>query len=239
MFKTGIRQNHNVNLSGGGAHNTYNVSLDYYNQKGTLEGAGPNYERYTARVNNTMDTKFIKFHTSLVYSHSDQDNMGLSNASEYVQGLYGDVTNILRGTLLMQPTIKAYDNSTWVLDNLVGIANNFNYDSYGYGVYYDTVHGDISASNPLLVNNLLKRNTRVDRFVGTASADVDLLKMIGIDSKNHKLNYKVNLSYSKTHCKDFTWIPAWVQSNRVYLAKSNERLTKATRSYADALIETC
>ena len=25
-----------------------------------------------------------------VYSHSDQDNMGLSNASEYVQGLYGE-----------------------------------------------------------------------------------------------------------------------------------------------------
>ena len=61
----------------------------------------------------------------------------------------------------MQPTIKAYDSSTWVLDNLVGIANNFNYDAYGYGVYYDTVHGDISASNPLLVNNLLERNTRV------------------------------------------------------------------------------
>lgn len=83
----------------------------------------------------------------------------------------------------MQPTIKAYDSSTWVLDNLVGIANNFNYDAYGYGVYYDTVHGDISASNPLLVNNLLKRNTRVDRFVGTGSADVDVLKMIGVDNK--------------------------------------------------------
>lgn len=237
VFKTGIRQNHNVNLAGGGAHNTYNISLDYYNQKGTLEGAGPNYERYTARVNNTMDTKFIKFQTSLVYSHSNQDNMGLSNASEYVQGLYGDVTNVLRGTLLMQPTIKAYDSSTWVLDNLVGIANNFNYDAYGYGVYNDQIHGDISASNPLLVNNLLERNTRVDRFVGTGSADVDLLKMIGVDSKNHKLNYKINLSYSKTFCKDFTWIPAWVQSNRVYLAKSNERLTKGSRTYADALIE--
>ena len=37
----------------------------------TLEGAGPNYERYTARVNNTMDTKFVKFRTSMVYSHSD------------------------------------------------------------------------------------------------------------------------------------------------------------------------
>lgn len=237
VFKTGIRQNHNVNLSGGGAHNTYNVALDYFNQKGTLEGAGPNYERYTARVNNTMDTKFIKFRTSFVFSHSNQDGMGLSNASEYVQGLYGDVTNVLRGTMLMQPTIKAYDESTWVLDDQVGLANNYNYDAYGYGVYYDTIHGDISASNPLLVNNLLQRNTRSDRFVGSGSADVDLFKMIGWEPKNHSLHYNLNLSYSKTHAADRTWIAAWAQSNRVYLDKSNERLTKNRRDYTDALVE--
>ena len=236
-FKTGIRQNHNVNLSGGGANNTYNIGLDYYNQKGTLEGAGPNYERFTARVNNTMDTKFIKFRTSFVYSHSDQDNTSISNANEYVQGLYGNLPNVLLGVLTMQPTIKAYDASTWVLDDKVGSASSWNYDAYGYGVYYDTVHGDISASNPLLINNLLTRNTIVDRFVGTGSADVDLLEMVGIKSKNHKLNYKINLSYSTTSANDKTWIPAWVQSNRVYLAKENERLTKGHRKYTDALIE--
>lgn len=237
VFKTGIRQNHNVALSGGSAKSTYNVSLDYFNQKGTLEGAGPNYERYTARVNNTMETKFIKFRTSMVYSHSNQDNMGLSNAGEYVQGLYGAVSNVLRSTLLMQPTIKAYDKSTWVLDDKVGAANNYHYDAYGYGVYYDTVHGDISASNPLLINTMLQRNTVVDRFVGTASADVDLFNMVGLKLKNHGLHYNLNLSYSKTECKDKTWIPAWIQSNRVYLDKSNERLTKGSRNYADALIE--
>ena len=237
VFKTGIRQNHNVNLSGGGAHNTYNIGLDYFNQKCTLEGAGPNYERFTARVNNTMETKFIKFRTSLVYSHSSQDGMGLSNASEYVQGLYGDVTNVLRGTLLMQPTIKAYDETTWVLDDKVGSASSFNYDAYGYGVYYDTVHGDISASNPLLVNNLLTRNTIVDRVVATGSADVDILKMIGFEPANHHLNYKLNLSYSKTHAKDKTWVSAWIQSNRVYLDKSNEKLTEGSRTYSDYLIE--
>ena len=237
VFKTGVRQNHNVNFSGGGAHNTYNIALDYFQQKGTLEGAGPNYKRYTARVNNTMETKFIKFRTSFVYSHSDQDNMGLSNASEYVQGLYGDVSNVLRGTLLMQPTIKAYDPSTWVLDDKVGLANGYKYDAYGYGVYYDNIHGDISASNPLLVNHLLQRNTLVDRFVGNGSADVDLFKMLGMNSKNHSLHYNLNLSYSKTHAKDFTWISAWAQSNRVYLDKSNERLTKGSRDYTDALIE--
>ena len=237
VFKTGIRQNHNVNLSGGGANNTYNIGLDYFGQKGTMEGAGPNYERFTARVNNTMDTKFIKFRTSFVYSHSNQDNTSISNANEYVQGLYGNLPNVLLGTLTIQPTIKAYDESTWVLDDKVGAANAWNYDAYGYGVYYDTIHGDISASNPLLVNNLLTRNTIVDRFVGTASADVDLFKMVGFDIKNHKLNYKINLSYSATHANDKTWIPAWIQSNRVYLAKENERLTKAHRKYTDALIE--
>ena len=237
VFKTGVRQNHNVNLSGGGANNTYNIGLDYFSQKGTLEGAGPNFERFTARVNNTMDVKFVKFRTSLVYSHSDQDNMAISNANEYVQGLYGDVSNVLRSTLLMQPTIKAYDNSTWVLDSQVGAANSYRYDAFGYGVYYDKVHGDISASNPLLINKLMERNTLVDRFVGTASAEVNLLDMLGIKSKNHKLNYKINLSYSKTHAQDHTWIPAWIQSNRVYLDKSNERLTKNSRTYADALIE--
>ena len=151
-----------------------------------------------------MDVKFVKFRTSLVYSHSDQDNMAISNANEYVQGLYGDVSNVLRSTLLMQPTIKAYDNSTWVLDSQVGAANSYRYDAFGYGVYYDKVHGDISASNPLLINKLMERNTLVDRFVGTASAEVDLLDMLGIKSKNHKLNYKINLSYSKTHAQDHT-----------------------------------
>ena len=238
VFKTGIRQNHNVNLSGGGANNTYNIGLDYFKQKGTLEGAGPNYERYTARVNNTMDVKFVKFRTSLVYSHSSQDGIGVGNDQPYIQGLYGMTGwNVLGGALGMQPTIKAYDPSTWVLDDRVGAANNWNYDAYGYGVYYDTVHGDISAANPLLVNNLFQRNTLVDRFVGTASADVDLLEMIGLKSKNHKLNYKLNLSYSKTNAQDKTWISAWIQSNRVYLDKSNEKLTKGRRTYGDALIE--
>ncbi len=38
-FKTGVRQNHNINLSGGGAASTYNIGLDYFSQQGTIEGA--------------------------------------------------------------------------------------------------------------------------------------------------------------------------------------------------------
>ena len=237
VYKTATRMNHNVSLSGGGKSNTYNVSLDYFKQKGAMEGAGPNFERFTARVNNTFETKFIKFRTSLVYSHSDQDNLSASNANEYVQGLYGDQHPVLFTTVLMQPTIKAYDPTTWILDDKLSSASAYHYDAYGYGVYYDNIHGDISASNPLLVNNLLTRNTKVDRVLATGSADVDLLKMIGFESKNHKLNYKLNLSYSKTHAQDKVWTSAWIQSNRIYLDKVQERLTKTSRNYSDFLIE--
>ncbi len=169
-FKTGIRQNHNINLSGGGNNNTYNIALDYYSQKGTMEGAGPNFDRYTARINNSMDVKFIKFKTAIVYSHSDQDNMALSNASEYVPGLWGAQYPVMASALLIPPSIKAYDESTWVLDDKIPAATEYTYDSFGYGTYYDDVHGDLRVTNLLLTNNLLKRNVVVDRIVASGSA---------------------------------------------------------------------
>jgi TonB-linked SusC/RagA family outer membrane protein len=236
-FKTGVRQNHNINLSGGGDFNTYNIALDYYSQEGTMEGAGPNFDRYTARINNTMDVKFIKIKTNIVYSHSDQDNMALSNANEYVQGLYGQQFPVMASALLQPPTMKAYDESTWVLDDKISAASEYQYDSYGYGTYYDDVHGDIRVTNLLLTNNLLERNSVVDRIVASGSANVDLIGMVGQESSNHKLNYNLNLSYSKTFAKDFTFVPAFIQSTTNYLSKSNERLTQGYRNYSDALIE--
>ncbi|HKM95030.1 MAG TPA: TonB-dependent receptor [Prolixibacteraceae bacterium] len=236
-FKTGIRQNHNINMSGGGSNNTYNIGLDYYTQEGTMVGAGPNYDRYTARVNNSMDVKFIKIKTNIVYSHSNQDNMALSNANEYVQGLYGAQYPVMASALLLPPTIKAYDESTWVLDDKISAASEYSYDSYGYGTYYDDVHGDLRVTNVLLTNSLLKRNSVIDRIVASGSANVDLIGMVGLKSSNHKFDYNLNLSYSKTMAKDFTFVPAFIQSTTNYLSKSNENLAEGYRSYSDALIE--
>lgn len=236
-FKTGIRQNHNINFSGGGSNNTYNISLDYYSQNGTIEGAGPNFERYTARANNTMNVKFIEIKTNLVYSHSDQDNMGLSNANEYVEGLYGAQFPVMASALITPPTIKAYDESTWVLDDKISAASEYQYDSFGYGTYYDDVHGDLRVTNVLLTNGLLERNSVVDRFVASGSTKVDLIGMVGRHSTNHKFNYNLNLSYSKTTAKDFTFVPAFIQSTTNYLSKGNEVLSQGYRSYNASLIE--
>ncbi len=236
-FKTGIRQNHNINLSGGGASSTYNIGLDYFTQQGTMEGAGPNFDRYTARINNTFDVKFIKFKTGIVFSHSEQDNMGLSNANEYVQGLYGAQFPVMASVSILPPTIRAYDASTWVLDDKISAASEYTYDSYGYGTYYDDVHGDLRVTNVLLTNSLLKRNTTVDRIVASGSANVDLLDMAGLSGSNHTLSYNLSLSYSKTYAKDFTFVPAFIQSTTNYLSKSNETLAQGYRNYGATLVE--
>ena len=236
-FKTGVRQNHNLNLSGGGASSTYNVGLDYFSQKGTIVGAGPNFDRYTARIKNTMDVKFIKFMTNIVYSHSNQDNMALSNANEYVQGLYGSQFPVMASVSLLPPTIKAYDPSTWVLDDKISSASEYNYDSYGYGTYYDDVHGDLRVTNVLLTNSLLKRHSSVDRVVAAGSATVDLIDMVGQTNAKHKLEYKLNVSYSKTYAQDLTFVPAFIQSTTNYLANSNETLSRGYRNYTASLVE--
>ena len=239
VFKTGVRQNHNVNFSGGGQSSTYNVGLDYFSQKGVVEGTGPNYKRYTARVNNTMDVKFLKIKTGMVYSHSDQNNMSIGNGNEYIQGLNVNQGNFLSSILVMQPTIKAYDESTWVLDGRQGegAAAAIPYDAYGYGVYDVNVHGDIAQSNPLVLNNIIERKYQVDRFVGTASANVDLFDMVGHKMENHNLAYNINLSYSKTYCKDFVWLPTWYQSSKLTHSAADTRLDQGYRQYTDALIE--
>jgi TonB-linked SusC/RagA family outer membrane protein len=124
-----------------------------------------------------------------------------------------------------------------VLDDKISAAEEYTYDSYGYGTYYDDVHGDLRATNLLLTNSLLERNSVVDRFVISGSANVDLFGMVGFKNSNHKLDYNLNMSYSKTFAKDFTFVPAFIQSTTNYLSKSNENLLEAYRNYSDALIE--
>ena len=239
VFKLGTRQNHNVNLSGGSDKSTYNVGIDYFDQKGVVEGSGPDFKRYTVRVNNTMDVKFIKLKTGIVYSHSDQNSMSISNANEYIQGLSGDYGNLMASILTMQPTIKAYDESTWVLDGVdgLGAASAYPYDAYGFGVYNANLHGEIAQSNPLILNNIIERKNQVDRILATATASVDLFDMVGKKFKNHNLSYNINLSYNKTYCKDFVWVPTWYQSAKINFSEDATRLNQGYRQYTTGLIE--
>ncbi len=93
-----------------------------------MEGAGPSFDRFTVRVNNTMDVKFIKLKTNVVYSHSYQTGLGLGNGDTYVEGLNGNLYPVMASTLIMPPSIKAKDESTWCLDDKLNAASEYSYE---------------------------------------------------------------------------------------------------------------
>ncbi len=55
FFETGIRQNHNLSIAGGGENSTYRLSLGYLNEDGVINTRFDGFERYNVRLNNTFD----------------------------------------------------------------------------------------------------------------------------------------------------------------------------------------
>ena len=212
-LKTGTRQDYNLNFAGGGKSSTYNLSLDYYNSKGTLVGVGPDYKRYTIRATNTAEVGVFKFNTNVTYSHSDQNSLNSTDQSSFSGGNPPMIVKILAAV----PTQKVYDSST----------------STGYGTYNTTTQGEMYSLNMVAMNNILKSSTNVDRILASGSAEIDFNKILNL--RNQTLKYKLNVSWDKTYAKDLNWIPAFSLTD--FYTNNVAKLDEGYRNYSTGLIE--
>ena len=107
MFRTALVQTHNLSVAGSSDKTSYNISLNYVNQPGTMRGF--DYKKYNATVDLTAQiTKFIKVGTysNMMYSETDQPRQGqsdaflatLSQAPTYMPWLPDDGSGITRWT---------------------------------------------------------------------------------------------------------------------------------------------
>lgn len=81
MFRTATVQNHNINVNGGTEKTTYNVSLNYVDQPGTMRGF--DYKKYNTTVDLTAKlTDYIRIgsYTNMMYAEIDQPRQGQSDA---------------------------------------------------------------------------------------------------------------------------------------------------------------
>lgn len=62
--RTGISHNHNVAISGGAGHTSYNVSLNYFNNEGVIKGT--DLQRYNGRA--YLGTKALNDHLDLAFN---------------------------------------------------------------------------------------------------------------------------------------------------------------------------
>lgn len=181
-LKNGFRQNHNINLSGGGEYTQYNASLDYFENTGTLVGNGPNYERYSMRMNTISEKGKLRVGTSLYYAHSYEDAL-----TYRPDVLAGSRPPLIADLVQAIPTMPIYD------------PNNLG----GFGGTEADLQRAISL-NVIGVNNLFTSNTTVDRTFGTVFGEYSLF-----EKNNQSLKYKLNLSYDRTHARDLAYLPAF------------------------------
>src|SRR5690554_6001957 len=75
FYKTGIRQNYNLALRGGGEKVQSSFSLGYFNQEGIVKFSG--FKRYNAALNlDYTPYEWLKVSTSVKYNNSNRDNRG-------------------------------------------------------------------------------------------------------------------------------------------------------------------
>ncbi len=207
-LKTGHRMNHNLNFSGGAENSTYNVSMDYYKQGGTIVGQGPDYDRYTGRINTTQQKGIFKFGQSLSYTHSKENSLTFRG-----DVLTGGRPPLINDLLMAIPTQLVYDPN---MPN-------------GYGGTQSDREKAISL-NVVAVNTMFTNYTEVDRIFGVAWAEAQLLNLNG-----HSLKYKVNLGYDRTVARDFSYQPVFDLG--FFFKQTVSRLDDNSRVFTNGLVD--
>lgn len=207
-LKRGNRQNHNVSVSGGGANNTYNVSLDYFDNNGTYAGRGPDYTRYTARVNTTMEKGILKVGQTFNYTHSHENSLTFRDDI-----LLGGIPPMIVSLVSAIPTMPVYD------------AANLN----GYGGSNSEFHG-ANSLNAIGINNIFENWVDVDRTFANVYGELQLVKNAG-----HNLRFRTSVSYDKTQTRDYAWQPQFYLGK--FFSRDIARLDDNTRTLTNAAIE--
>ncbi|HET6995436.1 MAG TPA: TonB-dependent receptor [Chitinophagaceae bacterium] len=207
-LKTGNRQNHNISMSGGGANSTYNVSLDYFDNKGTYVGNGPTYTRYTARVNTSAEKGIFKMGESFNYTHSHENSLTFRDDI-----LLGGIPPLIGSLVVAIPTMPVYD------------AANLG----GYGGSNSEFNG-ANSLNGIGINNILTNYVDVDRTFGNIYGELRFLKLTRQD-----IRFRTSLSYDKTTIRDFIWQPAFFLGK--FFSQDIARLNDNSRVFTNSAIE--
>ena len=180
-YKDGSIQNYNVAVSGGTAKTSYYVSMDYLNNKGTLVGSGPDYSRYSLRVNTKTDLGRVRFGENVYLMRSDENPLFYNGV--FTLFLPGGRPTLVNDLLQAAPSIPVYD------PNREG----------GFGGADAVIHQSITLNVPGF-NTLVRNSTQVNRVLANAYGEIDI-----IDG----LTFKINLQYDNTDISDQLFAPQY------------------------------
>lgn len=180
-YQDGSIQNYNLNFSGGTDKTNYYISLDYIDNKGTLVGDGPNYKRYSLRVNS--ESQFGRFKIGENFYAMRSDENPLFYTGPFTLFLPGGRPTLVNDLLQAAPTIPLLD------PNREG----------GYGGADAVIHQSITLNVPGF-NSLVQNETQVNRLLANLYGELEIAK---------GLTYKLNLQYDNTDVTDQLFAPQY------------------------------
>ncbi|KAI9452835.1 TonB-linked outer membrane protein, SusC/RagA family [Russula earlei] len=149
-LKTGVIQDHNINITGGTQSLSGNLSVGYFDQTGTQVGP-QSYNRYTVNSNVQGKKGIFSYGGKFAYTQSQKGNYAATNGHAVFGGT---VTSMLTAI----PTMPVYDATR------LG----------GYGGS-DAVKNRAISANVVGINKLVNDYSNRNRFLGNAWGEIEIL----------------------------------------------------------------
>ncbi|UOQ52723.1 SusC/RagA family TonB-linked outer membrane protein [Hymenobacter cellulosivorans] len=148
FFKQGSVQDYNLGFSGGGPNSNFNVSGGYFKQTGTVQG--PEFERYSFRVNTGFNRGRFRFGENAMLSRTNQTRL---NVIPFYGSPFYNVVQML-------PVNSVYDPTT----------------PGGYGI--GNANASTFGLNPIASQDLLNDTGTSNRLQGNVYGEVSIFDFL-------------------------------------------------------------
>ena len=166
-YRQSLRQEYNVNVSGGVEKASFLASFGYLNNKGIIYGA--DMYRYAARLKADFQAKpWLKLGANVSYTNYNYNN---GNSEE---GSAGSVGNVFGFAASMAPIYPVYIRDA--AGNVMLDDRGLQMYDFGDGRNAGMVRPNAPNANALRLITLDKNNSEGNAFTGTAFAEVKFLK---------------------------------------------------------------
>ena len=165
-YKTGLRQEYNVSISGGTDKSSFYTSISYLKNEGITEKS--DYERLTGRLRADYQVKeWLKVGANMAYTHYDVNQLSEDGNS-------GSSSNIFALATSVAPIYPLYIRDEQ--GNIMKDSNGFTMYDFGNGDNAGLQRPYLSGNNPYASNLLDTNNNEGNAVTGTAFAEIRFLK---------------------------------------------------------------
>jgi TonB-linked SusC/RagA family outer membrane protein len=189
--QTGVRQEYNLNVSGGDSKFNYLASVGYLKNEGITTGSS--MERITTRLKSEYQAKtWLRTGGNMSYTNSLYDKV-----SEGVLGSSGNVWSMVASIAPIYPVYIRDGNKNLMKDEYGEIM-------YDFGNVAGLTRASFTGSNPIFHNKYNRDNTSENAFSANGFADINILKDLkvtvngGANNDEYRSSYVVD-PYAETY----------------------------------------